>query len=78
MSYKESVSYFKLLENSEKIRRTNGPSPASIAVDNKKRVSVTINVGKSSKNPKASNMCFHNCDKNNHNTADYRAISKLK
>jgi hypothetical protein len=23
-------------------------------------------------------MCFHYCDKNNHNTADFRAIAKLK
>jgi hypothetical protein len=29
MSYEESVSYFKRLENLEKIRRTNGPNPSS-------------------------------------------------
>jgi hypothetical protein len=35
MSYEESVSYFKRLENLEKIRRTNGPNPSSVPVDNK-------------------------------------------
>jgi hypothetical protein len=35
MSYEESVSYFKILENLEKIRRTNGPNPSSLPVDNK-------------------------------------------
>jgi hypothetical protein len=35
MTYKESVFYFKLLENLEKIRRTNSPNPSSIPVDNK-------------------------------------------
>jgi hypothetical protein len=30
MSYEESVSYFKPLENLEKIRRTNSPNPSSI------------------------------------------------
>jgi hypothetical protein len=34
MSYEESVSYFKRLENLEKIRRTNGPNPSSLPVDN--------------------------------------------
>jgi hypothetical protein len=28
MSYEESVSYFKYLENLEKIRHTNGPNPS--------------------------------------------------
>jgi hypothetical protein len=41
MSYGESVSYFKLLENLEKIRRTKGPNPPSLPVDNRKRISVT-------------------------------------
>jgi hypothetical protein len=68
MSYGESVSYFKRLETLEKIRRTNGPNPSSLPVDNKK--SVTISVGKSSKIHKAPNMWCHYCDKNNHNTAD--------
>jgi hypothetical protein len=36
MSYEESVSYFTHLENLEKIRRTNGPNPSSLPVDNKK------------------------------------------
>jgi hypothetical protein len=76
MTYEESVSYFKCLENLEKIRRTNGPNPSSLPVDNKK--SVTSSVGKSSKNHKVSNMWCHYCDKNNHNTADCRAIAKFK
>jgi hypothetical protein len=33
MSYEESVSYFKRLENLEKIRRTNDPNPSSLPVD---------------------------------------------
>jgi hypothetical protein len=36
MSYEESVSYFKRLENLEKIKRTNGPNASSLPVDNKK------------------------------------------
>jgi hypothetical protein len=76
MTYEESVSYFKRLENLEKIRRTKGPNPSSLPVDNKK--SVTSSVGKSSKNHKRSNMWWHYCDKNNHNTADCRAIAKFK
>jgi hypothetical protein len=78
MTYEESVSYFKRLENLEKIRRTNGPNPSSLPVDNKKRVSVTSSVGKSSKNHKGSNMWYHYSDNNNHNTADCRAITKFK
>jgi hypothetical protein len=35
MTYEESVSYFKRLENLEKIRRTNGPNPSSLPVDKK-------------------------------------------
>jgi hypothetical protein len=35
MTYEESVSYFKLLENLEKIRSTNCPNPSSLPVDNK-------------------------------------------
>jgi hypothetical protein len=30
MSYEESISYFKRLENLEKIRHTNGLSPATL------------------------------------------------
>jgi hypothetical protein len=48
MSYEESVSYFKRLENLDKIRHTNGPNPSSLPVDNMKEVSVTSSVGKSS------------------------------
>jgi hypothetical protein len=76
MSYEESVSYFKRLENLEKIRRTNGPNSSSLPVDNQKYD--TISVGKSSKNHKGYNMWCHYCDKNNHNTADFRAIAKFK
>jgi hypothetical protein len=54
MSCEESVSYFNLLENLEKIRSTNGPNPSSLPVDNKK--SVTSSVDKSSKNHKGYNM----------------------
>jgi hypothetical protein len=36
MSYEEYVSYFKRLENLEKIRRTNGPNPSSLPVNNNK------------------------------------------
>jgi hypothetical protein len=64
MSYEESVSYFKSLENLEKIQRTNGPTP-TLPVDNKKHV--TSIVGKSKK---SSSQWCHYCDKNNHNTAD--------
>jgi hypothetical protein len=35
MTYEESVSYFKHLENLGKIRRTNGPNSSSLPVDNK-------------------------------------------
>jgi hypothetical protein len=66
----KSVSYFKLLEKLEKIKCTNGPNPVSLPVDNKIRVSVTSSVGNY---PKASNMWCHYFDKNNHNTADFRA-----
>jgi hypothetical protein len=78
ISYEESVSYFKSLENLERIRHTNGTNPSSLPVDKKKIVSVTSIVGKSSKNHKGSNMWCHYCDKNNHNTADCRAIAKFK
>jgi hypothetical protein len=78
MSYEESLSYIKHLENLEKIRRTNGPNPSSLPVDNKKKASVTSSVVKSSKNHKGSNMWCHYFDKNNHNTADCRAIAKFK
>jgi hypothetical protein len=56
MTYEESVSYFKCLEKLEKIRRSNGPNPFFLPVDNKKEFSVTSSVGKSSKNHKGSNM----------------------
>jgi hypothetical protein len=77
MNYEESVSYFKCLENLEKIRRTNGPNSSSLPVDKRICESVTSSVGKSSKNHKGSNMWCHYCDKNNHNTADCRVIAKF-
>jgi hypothetical protein len=67
-SCKELVPSFEHLENLEKIRRTNGPNPSSLPVDNKK--SVTSSLGKPSKNNKGSNMWCHYCDKNNHNMSD--------
>jgi hypothetical protein len=76
MSYEESVSYFKRLENLDKISRTNSPNPSSLPVDNKS--SVTSSEDKSSKIHKRPNMCCHFCDKNNHNTADCRVIAKFK
>jgi hypothetical protein len=36
MSYEESVSYFKRLENLQNIRHTKGLNPASLPVDNEK------------------------------------------
>jgi predicted adenine nucleotide alpha hydrolase (AANH) superfamily ATPase len=54
ISYEESVSYFKRLENLEKIRRTNGQNTSSLPGDNKKPV--TSSVGKPSKHHKGSNM----------------------
>jgi hypothetical protein len=35
MSYEEPVPYCKRLENLEKIKRTNGPNPSSLPVDDK-------------------------------------------
>jgi hypothetical protein len=78
MSYEESLSYFKCLENLEKIKRTNGPNPSSLTVDNKAIYSITSGVGKSSKNHNGYNMWCHYCDKNKHNTADCRAIAQFK
>jgi hypothetical protein len=61
-----------------KIKLTNGLGPTTLAIDNKKPVSVTTGVDKSSKNPKAPNMWCHYCDKNNHNTTDCREIVDFK
>jgi hypothetical protein len=52
-----------------KIRRTNAPGSDTLPVVNKKTVSVTSSVRKSSKNTKASNGWCHYYDKNNHNMA---------
>jgi hypothetical protein len=73
--YAESVPYFKRLDNLEKVRHTNGLNYTSLPLDNKK--SVTSNVDNSPKNPKGYNMWCHYCDKNNHNTADHRAIVQI-
>jgi hypothetical protein len=78
ISYEESVSYFKHLENLEKIGRTKGPNAFSLPVDNKNGDYVISSVGKSSKNHKVSNMWCHYCDKNNYNTADCRENAKFK
>ena len=75
MSYEESVAYFKRLENLEKIRRVNGPAP--LPVDNKKTV-VSSTVGVAVGKKKSAKMWCHFCEKNNHNTADCRAIAKAK
>jgi hypothetical protein len=48
MSYEESVSCFKRLENLEKIRRTNGSSP-TLHVDYEKSITSSVGVGKSNK-----------------------------
>jgi hypothetical protein len=61
-SNEESVSYFKRLENLEKIKLINGSNPSSLPVDNKKRASATSSVGKPSKNHQGSNMWCHYCD----------------
>jgi hypothetical protein len=44
MNYEETISYFKRLENLEKIRLTNGPAP-NTTVDNKKSVTSSVDVG---------------------------------
>jgi hypothetical protein len=42
MTYEESVSSFKRLENLEKIMRINGPNHSSLPIDDKKRVSLPV------------------------------------
>jgi hypothetical protein len=51
--YEELGSYFKILENLEKIRRTNGPNHSSLPVDNKKSVTSILD-----KTSKISNCTF--------------------
>jgi hypothetical protein len=63
-SYEQSFSYFKRLENLEKIRR--------------KSCFITNSIGKSSKNLNNANMWCHYWDKNNHNMVDCREIAKLE
>jgi hypothetical protein len=77
MTYEDSVANFKRLENLEKIRKTNGLlSP--LTVDNKKLEAVNTVVGLAVGKKKSAKMWCHYCDKNNHNTADCRAIAKAK
>jgi hypothetical protein len=76
MPFEESSFYSKRFENLETIRYNN--NPVTLPVDKKKPITVTSNVGKYSKNPKYSDTWYHNHDKNNHNTADCRAMDKIK
>jgi hypothetical protein len=77
MTYEDSVAYFKRLENLEKIRKTNGLlSP--LTVDYKKTGGSSTVVGLAVGKKKSAKMWCHYCDKNNHNTADCRAIAKAK
>jgi hypothetical protein len=78
MALREIDNLMPMKEHAEKTRHTNGPNPSSLPVYNKKRASVTISVGKSSKNHKGSNMWCNYYEKNNHNTDDCRAIAKFK
>jgi hypothetical protein len=52
MTYKESASYFKHLENLEKIRHTNSPSISSLALSNEESVTSSSR----SKNRKAESI----------------------
>jgi hypothetical protein len=54
ISYEESASYFKHLENMGNIRRTS--SLVTLPADNKKIISSAISVGNFSKNHKSSNL----------------------
>ena len=74
MDYEEAVAYFIHLENLEKICHTNGPAP-TLVVDNQKTITSRVKVGKFKKSSK---MWCHYCDKNNHNMADCREITKAK
>jgi hypothetical protein len=78
MSYEESVSYFKHLENFEKIRYTNVPGLDKLTVENEKIVYVTSGIRKSSKDHKVSKTRYHYCDKNNQSTADFTPNDKCK
>jgi hypothetical protein len=70
MVYKESVVYFKRLENLEKINKTNEMVP--LPVDTKRTLC------NSASRSKVSSLRYDCCEKNNHNTADCRAIAKMK
>jgi hypothetical protein len=78
MFYDESVSYFKHLETLEEIRRTNGPSPVTLPVDNKKIVCVTSGVDNSSKNPKSCRMRCHYSGKIKYKMSDHKEIVNSK
>jgi hypothetical protein len=75
MNYEEEISYFKCLNNLEKICCTNGLALSTSAVDNKKAITSSVGVGKT-KIP--SKMWCHSCDKSFHNTANCKAIAKAK
>jgi hypothetical protein len=49
MNYEEAISYFKHLENLEKICLTNGPAPNTTTEDNKKPVTSSVAAGKAKK-----------------------------
>jgi hypothetical protein len=72
------VYYFKRSENLENIRYTNGQSLVTLPVYIEKRVSVSISVCKSSKDPKSSKIWCHYCNKNKQNAADCRTIVEIK
>jgi hypothetical protein len=78
MSYEESVSYFKRLENLEKNRRTNGLGPAILFFWCKDPNSVTDGKVKSSENTKPCSMRCQFCEKYNNNTAHCRTITTFK
>jgi hypothetical protein len=79
ISYEEFMSFFKRLENLEKIRRTNSPNPSSPSVEYETEKLLSCGVGRSSKNLKGSNMWCHYFDKNNHKTTvkHYKSRKRL-
>jgi hypothetical protein len=76
MDYESEILYFICLENLVKIRRTNGPAP-TVAEDNNTSLTSSVCGGNVKKKQKTKMWC-HYCDKNNHNTADCREITKAK
>jgi hypothetical protein len=74
ISHEKSVSYFKCLENLEKIRCTNSPGPATLPVHEKKRVTANNILAQSFKNPKASSMWCHDCEKKTNKVSIHRLV----